>query len=129
MSIKAYNSDVPLSIGQWVCFDGIVMNAFASRPAVIRKLTKSSIVCEVPHFLENTNVIEWESMVKRKSNITFVADTKEEADAMAQASRSHVENVLKRERDLKNELELDRQRIVEKTLLSVNSRIDQASQS
>ena len=94
--ITKYNSSIELKPGMFVTLDSIMREAFAGNPARLTKVTGASVVASTYRTAKNETTgvreqIDTENNVtRRKSSITWVCDTLEEAAHMSRASQEHV---------------------------------------
>lgn len=106
MAITKYTSDIELKPGMYVNLDSLYREGFAGQPALIKKVTAASIVVTEMrtqrHF--KTGEITTEDGVdstRRKSSISWVCDTLEEAQLMLLASSDHVYKTMDLLKELK----------------------------
>lgn len=91
-----------LAVGQWVNLDTMLLVGFAGRPARVVEVKPKSVVVEEAHRSRRTGDVEIDPpKIRRLTNITFVSDTMEEAEAMLAASWAFIEAEIAIERDQK----------------------------
>jgi hypothetical protein len=96
--ITQYNPSIELKPGMFVTLDSHLRESFAGSPARITKVTSASVVVDIYKTTTNhkTKAVELDlpdidhEVTRRKTSITWVCDTLEEAIHMYRASLDHV---------------------------------------
>lgn len=101
MSIVEYKGQT-LTVGQWITGDSYLRSGFASGVALIAKVTAKSIVA-AEHRSYRGGIDVGPPRMMCNTSVTFVCDTMEEAQAVIDAHRKHVESEMRIERRLSEE--------------------------
>lgn len=118
MASQKYNGQ-EIAIGQWVNLDTLMKVGFAGKPARVVEVRPKSIVAEASHKLKDGTVEHDKPRLARKSNITFVSDSFDDADAIREAGRKFSDGEFEIERANKRATEQRKKDAIEKVLNSL----------